>query len=80
MNVRHCIFQPPGVVTPSAGLVSSPAGLGGQADMSVIGGPGLVIPQTLGQSSAMITIPPPGIVTAGLATPKTLPGEYNDLS
>ncbi|XP_052227421.1 poly(U)-binding-splicing factor PUF60-like isoform X4 [Dreissena polymorpha] len=57
---------PPGVVTPTLGSVMSPK-LGPQADLSLIGGPGVVIPQSLGSlgmSTAMANIPPPGVVSA----------------
>lgn len=52
------------MVTPSLGSGGSP----GLADRSVLGGPGVVLPQTLGQSAGMANIPPPGVVTAGLGT------------
>lgn len=67
-------LMPPGVVNPTAlgGVTGSPK-LGGQADISVIGGPGLVIPSSLGQSTTIANIPPPGIVTGGITISKPLP-------
>ena len=55
------------------GVSGSPK-LGLQADINMIGGPGVVIPQSLGIAPPTVAnIPPPGVVTAGLATSKPLP-------
>ncbi|XP_053407072.1 poly(U)-binding-splicing factor PUF60-like isoform X1 [Mercenaria mercenaria] len=66
-------LMPPGVVNPAQlGVTGSPK-LGMQADINMIGGPGVVIPQSLGMSAPVANIPPPGVVTAGLAGTKPLP-------
>jgi hypothetical protein len=45
----------------------------------MIGGPGVVIPQSLGIAPPTVAnIPPPGVVTAGLAGPKALPKGNRD--
>lgn len=58
--------------TQLGGTAGSP-NLGLQADLNMIGGPGVVIPQSLGMSTGMANIPPPGVVTAGLGGSKPLP-------
>jgi len=65
-------LQPPGIAAPTA-LGSNSPGLGGQADVNMIGGPGIVIPTSLGQATTMANIPPPGVLNAGLPIAKPLP-------
>ncbi|KAL4231855.1 Poly(U)-binding-splicing factor puf60 [Mactra antiquata] len=64
-------LMPPGVVNPTQLGGSGSPGLGSEINM--LGGPGVVIPQSLGMSTGMATIPPPGVVTSNLGGPKPLP-------
>lgn len=65
-------LMPPGVVNPQLGTGSPKLGI--QADINLIGGPGVVIPQSLGMTGNVANIPPPGVVTAGLGGPKLSQG------
>ncbi|WAR22229.1 PUF60-like protein [Mya arenaria] len=73
-------LMPPGVVNPTLGGVSNSPKLGGQADLAMIGGPGVVIPQSLGAGTTMASIPPPGLVSTPLsvvATPQVVASDPN---